>query len=251
MPTTHILLDSTKKQLYLKKVLCSFFFLFAISFLYGQVNHNNWDNLLQKHVNNGLVNYNGFAKDSVLLKSYLQLLANNKPNSTASKSTIISFYANLYNAATVALIIENSQIKSIKKIKNPWGKKRILLGNDTVSLNFIEHKILRNLDEPRIHFAINCASISCPNLLNKAFTAANLENLLEAATISFIQDKTKNNITESKAEISPIFKWFKKDFTKSGNVKSFISKYSRIALSKNTKISYLKYNWLLNKQTVD
>ena len=145
------------------------------------------------------------------------------------------------------MIVDNYPVKSIKDIKDPWGTKFFTLGNKKYSLEEIEHQILRKMDEPRIHFAINCASFSCPNLLNQAYTEANLESQLNSVTKSFINDKSKNTITASKIEISKIFDWFGDDFKKKGSIVDFFNKYSAVKINSNAKISFKDYNWSLNE----
>jgi hypothetical protein len=102
------------------------------------------------------------------------------------------------------------------------------------------------MEEPRIHFAINCASYSCPKLWNTAFTASNLEELLEQTAIYFINDPKKNVLTKEKANLSEIFNWYKMDFTQNGSLIDYLNQYTNVKLTSNTKISYLKYNWELN-----
>lgn len=214
-----------------------------------KINHNTWNALLKKHVqNNGLIDYKGFIKDEAKLNDYLKMLSLNQPNSTWSKPKILAYYINLYNAATVKLIIENYPVKSIKDISRPWSKNRVLIGNEMISLNNIEHGILRKMNEPRIHFALNCASISCPKLLNEAFTADKIEQQLERVTNEFINSK-ENNISISEAKISSIFKWYKKDFlvNEKKDLIGFINQYSKVKINSNTTISYLDYNWNLNE----
>ena len=148
---------------------------------------------------------------------------------------------------TVDLILRNRPIKSIKDIKNPWDQRLWKLGDQWQNLNDIEHNILRKMDEPRIHFAINCASYSCPKLLNVAFTASEMEEQLTQATKDFLSDRKRNNITKEKAELSEIFKWFKGDFTANGSLMEYINQYTEEKISKNTGIEYLDYNWSLNE----
>jgi hypothetical protein len=145
------------------------------------------------------------------------------------------------------VVVDNYPTKSIKEINNAWDKKIISSYKALLSLSDIEHKILRKMNEPRIHFAINCASISCPNLENKAFEPATLENQLELATKSFINDKTKNVISEKEIKISEIFNWFASDFKVNGSVIDYINKYATTKIDKKAKIKYLEYNWSLNK----
>ena len=213
-----------------------------------KLDHSSWDKLLKKHVDNkGNVDYKGFTKDVTALQNYLDYLAKNRPTDKAPKPERLSYYINLYNAATVKLILDNYPTKSIKNIKNPWGKNIVHMGNEKISLGDLEHKILRKMDEPRIHFAINCASYSCPKLLNTAFNSVNIEKLLEQTAVDFVNDTKRNVLTKEKASLSEIFNWYKKDFTEKESLIDYINKYSFQKLTSNTKISYLNYNWALNE----
>ena len=213
-----------------------------------QLDHSKWDILLKKHVDDtGNVNYKGFSEDIKALQNYLDYLAKNRPMDKSPKPERLAYYINLYNAATVKLILDNYPTKSIKDIKNPWGKNIVQMGGEKISLGDLEHKILRKMDEPRIHFAINCASYSCPKLLNTAFTSANLEIMLEQTAIDFINDPKRNVLSKEKASLSEIFNWYKKDFTKNGSLIDYLNKYAYQKLTSNTKISYLNYNWGLNE----
>ena len=212
------------------------------------IDHKQWNDLLQKHVSEqGNVDYKGFKKDEVALQSYLDVLSKNLPEKSWSKEAVLAYWINAYNAFTVKLIVDNYPVKSIKKIDNPWDKAFFALGTKKYSLGEIEHKILRKMNEPRIHFAINCASFSCPNLINEAFVEMKLQNQLETATKSFVNDKTKNTIAANKIEISSIFDWFSGDFKTSGTLIDFLNKYSSVQISKKAKISYKEYNWNLNE----
>lgn len=209
--------------------------------------HNKWNALLQKNVSkDGTVNYKAFQKDGKELQSYLDELSARVPNRSWSRNATLAYWINTYNAFTVKLILDNMPIKSIKDINNPWGKKFISLANKKYSLEEIEHEILRKMDEPRIHFAINCASFSCPNLLNSAYTETKLEQQLNTVAKSFINDKSKNSITANKIEISKIFDWFAGDFKKEGSVISFLNQYSSIKINPKSKLNYKDYNWSLN-----
>jgi hypothetical protein len=210
--------------------------------------HSKWTILLQKNVTkNGTVDYKGFQKDSKQLQTYLALLASNVPTKSWSKKAVLAYWINSYNAFTVKLILDNYPTKSIKDIKDPWGKKFFTLGEKKYSLEEIEHEILRKMDEPRIHFAINCASFSCPKLINEAYTEANLEKQLATAAKSFINDTSKNTITANKVEISKIFDWFAGDFKQKGTVIDFLNQYSTLKINSKAKISYKEYNWTLNE----
>lgn len=213
------------------------------------LDHSAWTLLLKENVTeDGFVDYPGFMKRKAELEKYLNYLAKNEPSARQSKNEKLAFYINLYNAATVYLILENYPLKSIKDIDNPWGEKRIRLGNDMVSLSKIEFGILRKMNEPRIHFAINCASYSCPKLMNKAYTSKAMELQLQQATMSFINDKTKNQISKEELNLSPIFKWYRGDFMQKRSLISFIQPYTTIDLQENIKLSYLPYDWSLNEK---
>ena len=132
-------------------------------------------------------------------------------------------------------------------MNSPWDIKFIRIGKELYDLNNIEHDILRSkFNEPRIHFAIVCASVSCPKLLNEAFEGSRINAQLEAQAIAFINDPARNKITPNQAQLSSIFSWFKGDFTKQGTLISFINRYSKVKLHQNAKISSLDYNWNLN-----
>ena len=217
--------------------------------------HDSWSLLLQKNVDeNGWVNYNQFVNDSVALNQYLNELSNCPPNENWTKQEKLAYWINVYNAFTVKLILDNYPVSSIKDIKNGipflnsvWELNFFQIGGQSFNLSMVEHKILRKeFDEPRIHFAIVCASKSCPQLLNEAFIPAKLEEQLNIQTQRFLSDSTKNQLTKDSLKISPIFKWFKKDFTRKGTLRNFITSYSNVAISKKVNIDYQDYDWTLN-----
>ncbi len=195
----------------------------------------------------GNVDYKSIKTTREMLRQATMHFEENPPQSSWSKNEKLAYWINAYNLYTIELIVDNYPVKSIKDIAGgkPWDKKFIQLDGRTLSLNDIENGIIRkDFDEPRIHFAVNCASISCPKLLNKPYTAANLNAQLEAQTKRFINDRAMNTLSENSIEISNIFDWYRSDF---GNVISFLNKYSEIKISPNAKISYKDYNWNLNK----
>ena len=180
------------------------YFVFCIIFsasLFAQKNiHHRWNTQLKKYVSNdGIVNYKEWGKNIDQLKAYINTLESNSPNENTSKEYKLAYWINAYNALTIDLIIKNYPLKSIKEIKFPWKTKCFNDGKNNYSLGDIEHKILRKMNEPRIHFAINCASKSCPKLLNEAYIEKNLNNQLNAATKEFLIDSTKNIIKENKS----------------------------------------------------
>jgi Protein of unknown function, DUF547 len=221
------------------------------------ITHELFDTLLKKYVDNkGNVNYEGFKKDKVLLDNYLDLLSKNPPTTDWTQEDQLAYWINAYNAFTISLVAKHYPIASIKDIKpgiafinSVWDIKFIKIGNETYDLNNIEHSILRKkFSEPRIHFAINCASYSCPRLRNGAYTAANLEAQLTEAARSFLADTTKNDITQNFISISKIFDWFTGDFKKKGNLIDFLNLYAPVRINRKAKIEYKEYVWTLNKQ---
>ncbi|MEE9372949.1 MAG: DUF547 domain-containing protein [Saprospiraceae bacterium] len=212
-----------------------------------KMDHSLFNTLCKKYIDDhGLVNYSGLKKVESQLGSYLDLLSNNVPTSLWGRDESLAYWINAYNAFTIKLILKNFPVKSIMDLEKgePWKVQWIELGNKTYSLNNIEHDIIRpTFKEPRIHFAVNCAAKSCPPMQNEAYTAQNLENLLQKATTSFINNKKYNKIMIGQAQISPIFEWYGVDF---GNLKSYLNKYSSIKLGDSATITYMEYDWLLN-----
>jgi len=240
-----------------KIILLTTLLLSIYSFAQKAPSHQQWDRMLKKHVNGaGLVNYKGFQKDKGDLDAYLKLLSDNAPQSNWSKNDQKAYWINAYNAFTVSLIVKHYPVKSIKdiagkiyKINTPWDIKFITIGGKKYDLNNIEHGILRkNFDDPRIHFVLVCAAISCPRLRDEAFAGAKLDAQLEDAGKEFVNDRSKNKITGAKAELSRYFQWYKGDFTKGGSLVTFINNYSQTKVNPGTKVSYIDYNWNLNEQ---
>ncbi len=210
--------------------------------------HNLWDELLQKHVSaEGNVDYVGFKTDYKQLLKYFKVLELELPNDKWSSEDILAYWINAYNAFTIDLILRHYPVKSIKDIKDPWGQRFWKLGPKWYHLNEIEHDILRKMDEPRIHFAIVCASFSCPKLQNKAFTVEGIDQQLTDATRTFLMDPKRNNITENSLEISKIFQWFAKDFKQNGSLIDFLNTYSDVTIANNAKKRFKDYNWDLNE----
>ena len=174
------------------------------------IDHNAFTTLLKKYVTaDGVVDYKGFKKEQAKLQAYITSLSENMPTDNSSKKEKLAYWINAYNAMTVDLIVRNYPLKSIKDINDPWEQKLWTLDGNKYDLETIEHEILRKMNEPRIHFAINCASFSCPPLLNEAFTEEKLEAQLTQVTKTFLADSKRNTISENELEISKIFKWLR------------------------------------------
>lgn len=230
----------------MKYLIFSVFFSFSTFFLSAQPSHETFDALLKKHVSaEGKVNYKNFQADKVALDSYIKKLADNAPQDSWSKNDKLAYWINAYNALTIKTIILNYPLTKITDLDagKTWDVKRFTLGGKKLSLNDIENTILRPMGDARIHFAINCAAKSCPPLLNKAFTATNMNDLLESRTKSFI-NSSANTLKMNEIKVSKIFDWYGKDF---GNLVVFINKYAKIQVNTTAKISFMEYDWRLNE----
>jgi hypothetical protein len=219
------------------------------------------------------VDYAGFKKDHAALKAYLTKISAVKDSDYNSWSVNEkrAFLMNAYNAYTVELILSKyPNLKSIKDlgslVSSPWSKSFFSLLGQKRSLDDVEHKLLRgakNFNEPRIHFAVNCASIGCPALRPEAFQASKLEAQLEDQTKRFMSDRSRNRFdkTENTLYLSSIFDWYGGDFNKGPNAKNlpqFLARYAgslgltkaeQDRLSKNAvDIDFLDYDWSLNKK---
>ena len=210
--------------------------------------HSVWNALLKKHVSGeGNVDYKGFKNDYPRLLNYIGVLGESSPNDSWSREETLAYWINAYNALTIDLIIRYYPVKSIKNIDDPWKQRLWKKDGKWFTLDEIEHEILRKMNEPRIHFAIVCASFSCPKLLNEAYLPSKLEEQLTMATKSFLADPQRNSISENKLELSKIFKWFSKDFKKGGSLIDFVNRYTEVTISPDAKISYKDYDWALNE----
>jgi len=212
--------------------------------------HDSWDAILKKHVDkDGVVDYQGIAGDPNFNR-YIGMLQKVKGAAGYPRNDALAYWINVYNAFTIKLILDNLPVKSIKDIPNAWDNKFIKLPSGTYSLNQIENEIIRKeFGEPRIHFVLVCAAVSCPKLHNIAITDANLEASLNQLTKEFLMNKKRNDVKESSLMLSEIFKWYASDFDASGGVHAFVKKYTGINVAKTATIDYLPYDWALNGTT--
>lgn len=225
--------------------------------------HASFTKVLQKHVEGEAVDYAGLKQYPGALNNYLDALAAvpEKDFEGWRRHQQMAFLINLYNAATLKLVIDHYPIRSIKNIggilKGPWKQKVVRLFGETVSLDYVEHGLVRpNYGEPRIHFAVNCASIGCPALRPEAFQASKLDTQLDEQARGFLRDPSKNRLDADKGvlHLSPIFDWFEEDFTgKSGSVAKFVTPYfpkaQQATIAKGgLRIRHTDYDWGLNKR---
>ena len=206
------------------------------------------DQFLKRHICNGEVDYRA-AKEDPMLDSIMYRYAAlpEKRFKSFSKNVRLAALINLYNCATIKLIVDHFPIGSIRDIPDAWKKRRIDFIGKKVSLDQIEHEMLRkNFDEPRIHFALVCAAKSCPELRKGAFTPSELEIQLEAAGKKFLMDTTKNSFGEKKLSLSKIFSWYGDDFIKRyGGFEQYVKQ--RYGINGSYRIVYREYDWSLNQ----
>ena len=222
------------------------------------LDHSLWDELTKAHVNeNGYPNYKGFIQDSSKFNTYLNQLTSNHPKESWSSNERKAFWINAYNAFTVKLIVDNYPVETIKdlgggiyRVNTPWDIKFIQIKDKTYHLNDLEHNILRKeWSDPRIHAAVNCASISCPKLMKGAYLAEQLDEQLDRQMKAFIHDTTKNIIGEKEVKLSKLFKWFSGDFkVEHTSVIDYINSYSDVKIKKSARVEYFDYDWGLNEQ---
>ncbi len=234
--------------------------------------HAAWTQLLEDHVRwsadgtASTVDYSGFASDKPRLERYLDTLSAVKEQDFQqwSEAQRQAFLINAYNAFTVALILTRyPDLDSIKDLgglfSSPWKKSFFDLLGKRRSLDEVEHELLRGAEdfkEPRIHFAVNCASIGCPALRPQAYVAAQLDAQLEDQTERFLRDRSRNRMDGERLAISMIFRWYGEDFAHSGGLNTFLSAHGdalglnaaqKAALRRNDlKLGYLPYDWQLN-----
>ncbi|MCA9063238.1 MAG: DUF547 domain-containing protein [Planctomycetaceae bacterium] len=227
------------------------------------VDHSSFDQLLQKYVDqDGMVNYAAWhrsAQDRGQLQQYLARLSQASPGIQASRQGQLAFWINAYNATTLEGILQVYPTTSIRnhtaKIAgyNIWKDLPLLVGGKPYSLDSMEHQVLRKMGEPRIHFAIVCASIGCPRLLNQAYTADRLQQQLALNTRDFFSRPQNFRVDQSGTmHVSAILDWFGTDFGNSQQAQfTALQQYlpenaQRIAVSPNARVVFQEYNWSLN-----
>lgn len=224
----------------------------------GPVDNSIYAELLGKYVKDGRVDYAGFKREEAKLDAYLEILKSIDPGKL-SRDERMAYYINVYNAFTIKLILrEYPDLESIKDIggifSSPWKIKFININGQEYHLDNIEHDILRpEFKDPRVHFAVNCASIGCPELINVPYEGATLDARLSANTAAHINDPAKTRLEGEKLYVNKIFKWFSEDFEEEG-VPVFVKKFAEGDLktrldaldNDDIRLKYLDYDWSLN-----
>ena len=222
----------------------------------GEVDNALYARLLAAHVTDGVVDYAGLKGDEKTLAAYLSVL-NRVDTARLGETELFAFHINAYNACTLAFVLTGYPgITSIKELgtlfRNPWKKRVCPVGGTLRTLDEIEHEILRpRFRDPRIHFAVNCASKGCPPLRSSPYTGENLDAELDEVTSAFINDPERNRLTGRDLYVSRIFSWYAEDFD--DDIVGFFLRYARGDLKERLErlkddvtIHYLSYDWLLN-----
>jgi hypothetical protein len=232
-----------------------------------RIDHSAWDALLKKYVDGrGMVDYAGWkatSADAKALDDYLNHLSTASFSPQTKTSVKLAFWINAYNAVTIKGILRENPTTSIRNHTakvfgyNIWKDLKLLVGDRPYSLDEMEHEILRKMDEPRIHFAIVCAAMGCPRLLNEAYVSEKLDQQLDANGRTFFADPTKfrYDVQQKTIAVSPILDWFGEDFGRTQAERlQRIAAYlpdeaaQQLARSGNVRVTYLDYDWGLNDQ---
>lgn len=240
-------------------------FLFHAS-LAAAFDFSDWDALLKKHVKTTTVE--GVALNAIAYKDlqgdpgFKRVVDGLKTAALKDLKTPeekLTFWINVYNILAVKVVVDNYPVKGIKDVgsvfKSVWKRPAGGVAGKERTLNEVEHEILRNMGDPRIHVAIVCASVSCPDIRKEAYTAGRLNEQLDDQMRTFLANTGKGLRVDAKKKrvyLSAIFKWFKEDFEAQGGVISFISQYVSPSEKKNLQqfgknLKYLDYNWDLNE----
>ena len=230
-----------------------------------RIDHTEWDTLLKTYVRQGPDGVNRFAYsrlsafDAQQLHGYVRRLADIKI-SDHSRPEQFAYWINLYNALTTQVVITHYPVKSIREIKlegngfggGPWEAKLVTVEGENLSLNDIEHRILRPIwRDPRIHYAVNCASIGCPNLRQDAYTGDTVNRVLESAARDFVNNPRGVTIEDGDIIISGIYAWFRSDFGGSDyGILDHLRRYAgptlKSKLAEHSTIFDHRYDWGLN-----
>ncbi|MEX2489013.1 MAG: DUF547 domain-containing protein [Pseudomonadales bacterium] len=225
----------------------------------GTPDWTGYDQLLKEYVEPAskagldvnLVDYSGLRNDTrfeVLVDTIREFPVDRLENDNER----LAFYINAYNILTMRLILDHWPVDSIKDIggffSGPWDIVVLKNADSSLTLDNIEHDIIRSIPEPRIHFAVNCASLSCPDLRREAYRADRLHEQLEDQTRRFLRQDGKGlSVDGDRVKVSRIFDWYEEDFDRVGGVTKFVQRI-RPDLEIEGVRAKLTYNWALNGQ---
>ena len=219
--------------------------------------HAAFDRLLGTYVRDGSVDYAAWSRhagDKAALGQYVEQLTSLDPAGWPAADAL-AYWVNLYNGATLRLVLDNDPLKSIKDLggflkASPWERKVVTVGGRALTLNNIENDIIRpTFADPRIHFALNCASVGCPPLAGNSYIGARLDEQLEAACRVALNRDPWVRVDGDNLALTKIFDWYGDDFkVNGGSVLAFIRRYHEKPLpGGDPKISFMPYDWSLNQ----
>ena len=233
-----------------------FMILIATQSTQAAVNHSPWDTLLRRYVDSaGRVAYRDWQTQELApFEAYLKTLAQAKIEGM-SETEEKAFWINAYNAVIVRGVLHGYTAESFFSRKRLFGWYALPIAGKERTPDEIEHQILRKkFRDPRIHFAIVCASTSCPKLRAEAYVSAQLDQQLDDAARVFVNDPARNLIEPAQVVVSPIFQWFAQDFIdQAGTISTFLLRFvddekKAILVTFTKELRYLEYNWTLNAQ---
>lgn len=222
------------------------------------VDHAPFTKLLQAHVKDGAVDYPALGKQRQALDAYRAELAavSDKQLAALPKRAQLAYYLNLYNAETLALILDHPGVSSIRDIggePGPWKLERVALFGKKRTLDALEHEIIRKqYPDARVHFALVCAAKGCPKLRSEAYTAKALDQQLDEQTRAFLASTVRFDESSRTLTLSKLFEWFPSDFQRDGkSVPGYVARYVEPKLAKqiaagDVTLAYLEYDWSLN-----
>jgi hypothetical protein len=219
----------------------------------GSFDHGPLDAIVSKAVSGRFVDYDVVNANLPALKAYTAAAAAAKPEALGDAYDQLAFYTNAYNANVLQAVLENGRPKSVLDVKGFFDAKTITVAGEVFTLNQLEEKKIRSAGDPRVHFAVNCASYDCPPLMAKAFTGKNFTADLERLTSDFLNRKDEVVVDEAKKEIRvvQIFEWYQKDFGDEAKERAFIAKYLPKELAAKVtdasyKLAFRPYDWRNN-----
>ncbi len=204
------------------------------------------DSFFGTYVSDGKVDYKAISQNPEALVSVLNM-AKDISVTTSEANTYQAFWINAYNLSVIKGIIDAYPLKSPLDKEGFFDTTKYEVGGTKITLNDIENKKLRaKFNEPRFHFVLVCGALGCPPIINKAYTAKNLEELLQKQTVKALNDPDFIQIKGKNVAFSEIFKWYKEDFVIDGNEIEFLNKYRKEKVPSDAKVTYYRYDWRLN-----
>lgn len=236
----------------MKHIFITLIFAFVVTFGFAQSTDTFFkdaDAFFKQYVKDGRVNYKAIKKNPAQLNELLAA-TNTISVGISDANTYQAYWINIYNLSVIKGIVENYPVKSPLDIKGFFDATKHAVGGKKITLNDIEHKLLRGqFNDARFHFVLVCAGLGCPPIIAEAYMPNSLNTQLDRQTrVALNNDEfIKVNTRKKRVQLSEIMKWYKDDFTQNGSEIDFINQYRKEKIAKKSKISYYPYNWKLNQ----